>query len=153
MCVVLLYPGRIHRSLYRKCLTDFSSNIHLYLFFFYRWFYFKLKCTLFCYIYIIHTFFFTNTTWVHARLCKLHKRVHSIKFTCCLPMVGDSLRVLRLHPPLKTGRHDITEILLKVALKHQKSKNQTWFFLDLYSTISINQVGMRDRIFLIDWFT
>jgi hypothetical protein len=24
----------------------------------------------------------------------------------------------------KTGHHDITEILLKVALKHQKSKNQ-----------------------------
>jgi hypothetical protein len=25
----------------------------------------------------------------------------------------------------KTGRHDIAEILLKVALKHQKSINQT----------------------------
>jgi len=37
-------------------------------------------------------------------------------------MVGGSLRVLRLLPPLKTGRHDIDEILLKVALKHQKSK-------------------------------
>jgi len=24
----------------------------------------------------------------------------------------------------KTGRHDIAEILLKVALEHQKSKNQ-----------------------------
>jgi hypothetical protein len=24
----------------------------------------------------------------------------------------------------KTGRHDIAEILLKVALKHQKSKNK-----------------------------
>jgi hypothetical protein len=35
-------------------------------------------------------------------------------------MVGGSLRVLRLLPP-KTGRHDIAEILLKVALKHQKS--------------------------------
>jgi len=37
-------------------------------------------------------------------------------------MVGGYLRVLRL--PLdttKTGRHDIAEILLKVALKHQKS--------------------------------
>ena len=32
-----------------------------------------------------------------------------IKFTSCLPMVGGSLRVL----------HDIAEILLKVALKHQ----------------------------------
>ena len=33
-----------------------------------------------------------------------------IKFTTYFPMVGGS----------KTGRHDIAEILLKVALKHQK---------------------------------
>ena len=31
-------------------------------------------------------------------------------------MVGGSLRLL----PSQTGRHDIAEILLKVALKHQK---------------------------------
>jgi hypothetical protein len=31
-------------------------------------------------------------------------------------MVGGTLRVLRLYPPTKTGRHDIAEILLKVAL-------------------------------------
>jgi len=35
----------------------------------------------------------------------------------------------------KTGRHDITEILLKVALKHQKSTNRSiksgWFKLVL----------------------
>ena len=37
---------------------------------------------------------------------------------------------LRVPPPLKTGCHDIAEILLKVALKHQKSIN-------LYSTIFI----------------
>jgi hypothetical protein len=36
-------------------------------------------------------------------------------------MVGDSLRVLWLLPPLKTGHHDIAEILLKVALN---TKNQ-----------------------------
>ena len=36
-------------------------------------------------------------------------------------MVGGSLRVLRLLPSLKTGRHDIAEILLKVALS---TKNQ-----------------------------
>ena len=39
-----------------------------------------------------------------------------IKFTSCLQMVGGSLQVLRLLPPLRTGRHDIAEILLKVAL-------------------------------------
>jgi hypothetical protein len=37
-----------------------------------------------------------------------------IKFTSCLPMVCGSFWVLRLPPPL-------AEILLKVALKHQKS--------------------------------
>jgi hypothetical protein len=38
-------------------------------------------------------------------------------------MVGGSLRVLGRLPP-KTGRHDIAEILLKVALKHQKSNKK-----------------------------
>ena len=35
-----------------------------------------------------------------------------IKFTSCLPMVGGSLQVLRLPPPLKL----VAMILLKVAL-------------------------------------
>ena len=40
-----------------------------------------------------------------------------IKFTSCLPMVGGSLRVLQLLPPLKlVAMIDIAEILLKVAL-------------------------------------
>jgi len=49
----------------------------------------------------------TNTMWVRARLCKLQKndaldsQPQVIKFTSCLPMVGGSLRVLRLLPPLK----------------------------------------------------
>ena len=54
-----------------------------------------------------------------------------------LTMVGGSLRVLRLLPPLKTGRHDITEILLKVALniKNQIKSNQYQFYrLWLYLT-------------------
>jgi hypothetical protein len=37
-------------------------------------------------------------------------------------MVGGSLP---LPPSLKTGRHDFAEILLKVALKHHKSINQS----------------------------
>jgi hypothetical protein len=40
-------------------------------------------------------------------------------------MVGGSLRVLRLLPPLKTGRHDIAEILLKVALNTKNQSIQT----------------------------
>jgi len=35
----------------------------------------------------------------------------------------------------KTDRHDIAEILLKVALKHQKSKNQSVFNEGLMHTI------------------
>jgi len=48
-------------------------------------------------------------------------------------MVGGSPRILRLLPPLKTGRHDIAEILLKVALN---TKNQ------------INQLFSLDRFYL-----
>jgi hypothetical protein len=40
----------------------------------------------------------TNTAWVRSRLCKLQK--------------GSTTKI---------GRHDIAEILLKAALKHQKS--------------------------------
>ena len=39
-----------------------------------------------------------------------------IKFVSDLWQVGGFLRVLRFPPPNKTDRHDITEILLKVAL-------------------------------------
>jgi hypothetical protein len=48
-------------------------------------------------------------------------------------MVGGSLQVLRLLPPLKTGRHDIAEILLKVALKHKKSIKSITVYLFLLS--------------------
>jgi hypothetical protein len=39
-----------------------------------------------------------------------------IKFTSCLPMVGGSLTGTPASSTIKTGRHDIAEILLKVAL-------------------------------------
>ena len=42
-----------------------------------------------------------------------------IKFTTCFPLVG-GCRVLLASSTTKTGRHDIAEILLKVALKHKK---------------------------------
>ena len=42
-----------------------------------------------------------------------------IKFTTCFPMVGGWPGTLA-SSTTKTGRHDIAEILLKVALKHQK---------------------------------
>jgi hypothetical protein len=40
-------------------------------------------------------------------------------------MVGGSLLVLPASSTTKTGHHDIAEILLKVALKHQKKSNQS----------------------------
>ena len=68
----------------------------------------------------------TNTTCVRARLCKLQKG--------CIRLAAASDKVYQLlvhgrwfspgtlaSPTTKTGRHDIAEILLKVALKHQKS--------------------------------
>jgi hypothetical protein len=68
----------------------------------------------------------TNTTWVRARLCKLQKG--------CTRLAAASDKVYQLlahgrwsspgtlsSSTTKTGRHDIAEILLKVALKYQKS--------------------------------
>jgi hypothetical protein len=72
----------------------------------------------------------TNTAWVRARLCKLQKG--------CTRLAAASDKVYQLlahcrwvspgtptSSTTKTGRHDIAEILLKVALKHQKSINQS----------------------------
>ena len=68
--------------------------------------------------------------WVRARLCKLQKG--------CTRLAAASDKVYQLlahgrwfspgtpaSSTIKTGRHDIAEILLKVALKHQKSKSST----------------------------
>jgi hypothetical protein len=68
----------------------------------------------------------TNTAWVRGRLCKLQKRCTR------LAAASDKVYQLLAHGPwfspgtpasstTKTSRHDIAEILLKVALKHQKS--------------------------------
>jgi hypothetical protein len=72
----------------------------------------------------------TNTAWVRARLCKLQKG--------CIRLVAASDKAYQLlahgrwfytgtpaSSTTKTGRHDIAEILLKVALKHQKSKSKS----------------------------
>jgi hypothetical protein len=37
----------------------------------------------------------------------------------------------------KTGRHDIAEILQKVALKHQKSINQSMYYVRVLSQVII----------------
>jgi hypothetical protein len=68
----------------------------------------------------------TNTAMVPARLCKLQKGCTR------LAAASDKIYQLLTHgqwfspdtpasSTTKTGRHDIAEILLKVALKHQQS--------------------------------
>jgi hypothetical protein len=54
-----------------------------------------------------------------------------LKFVSDLRHVGDFLRVLRFPPPIKLTGHDITEILLKVALNTIKptKPNKTSYFL------------------------
>ena len=65
----------------------------------------------------------TNTAWVRAQLCELQKG--------CTRLASDKVDQLLAHgrwcPPgtpasstTKTGRHDIAEILLKVALNTNK---------------------------------
>jgi hypothetical protein len=66
--------------------------------------------------------------WVRARLCKLQKGC------TLLAAASDKVYQLLAHgrwfspgtpasSTTKTGRHDISEILMKVALKHKKSKS------------------------------
>ena len=62
-----------------------------------------------------------NTTWVRAPLCNykkgaLNSQSQVIKFTSCLPMVGGFSPGTPASSTTKTGRHDIAEVLLKVAL-------------------------------------
>jgi len=51
-----------------------------------------------------------------------------IKFVSDLRQFGGFLRILRFPPPIKTDRHDITEILLKVALNAMIKPNQTMIY-------------------------
>ena len=51
---------------------------------------------------------------VHGEVCSIQHYV--IKFVSDLQQVSGFLQVLRFPPPIKTDRHDIAEILLKVAL-------------------------------------
>jgi hypothetical protein len=55
---------------------------------------------------------------------------------------------LRLLPPLKTGRHNIAEILLKVALKHQKSNQSimTEEIKRMYCTCIISIVSLGTNV-------
>ena len=76
--------------------------------------------------------------WVLAQLCKLSYKKGCTRLAVASDKVYQLLAQGRWFSPgtpasstTKTGRHDIAEILLKVALKHQKSikiKNHIFFF-------------------------
>jgi len=70
----------------------------------------------------------TNTACVRTRLGTLQKRMHStrsVPVTCPWSVV---LSGYSASATTKTGLHDILEILLKVALKHQQSINQIKYY-------------------------
>ena len=63
-----------------------------------------------------------------------------IKFVSDLGQIGGFLRVLRFPPPSKTDRHDITEILLKVALNIIKPTYSWRFERKRYHSIYRNVI-------------
>jgi hypothetical protein len=82
--------------------------------------------------------------WIRTRFCKLQKG--------CTRLAAASDKVYQLlahgwwfspgtpaSSTAKTGRHDIAEILLKVALKHQKSKSISFSYLVVCSS-SISRI-------------
>jgi hypothetical protein len=78
-----------------------------------------------------------NTAWVRTRLCKLQKGC--TRLAAASDKVYQLLAHSRWFSPgtpasstTKTGRHDIAEILLKVAL-NTKNQNQSTFCLNFLS--------------------
>jgi hypothetical protein len=64
--------------------------------------------------------------WVRARLSKLQKgALDSGASDTAYQLLAHCRWLSPASSTTKTGRHDIAEILLKVALKHQKSINQS----------------------------
>ena len=98
----------------------------------------------------------TNTARVDARLCKLQKRCTRLAAT------SDKIYQLLAHgrwfspgtptsSTTKTGRHDIAEILLKVALKHQKSKSNHMPFVWLKSIFTENlDIPLSSKVITIE---
>jgi hypothetical protein len=73
-----------------------------------------------------------------------------IRFVSVLRQVGGVLRFLRFPPTDKTDRHDITEILLKVALNTINQPKHICIYL---LTILENIVMVDDFIFGKEGFT
>ena len=90
----------------------------------------------------------TNTAWVRAQLCKLQKGCTR------LAAASDKVDLLLAHgrwfspgtpasSTTKAGRHDIVEILLKVALNTNIKSNQTYtiFSINLVSLVTLRSSG------------
>ena len=90
----------------------------------------------------------TNTAWVRAPFCKLQKG--------CTRLAAASDKVYQLlahgrwfspgisaSSTTKTGCHDIAEILLKVALKHQKLKQIKSFTVMPQMPFSLRSYGSQ----------
>ena len=96
----------------------------------------------------------TNTAWVRAQLCKLQKRCTQLAVAS--DKVYQLLAYGRWFSPgtsassiTKTGRHDIAEILLKVALKHQKSKSINHHIMTKYYLIMTKYYLIMTKYYLI----
>ena len=88
----------------------------------------------------------TNTAWIRARLCKLQKRC------TWLAAASDKVYQLLAHgrwfspgtpasSTTKTGRHDIAEILLKVALNTKIKKSKSYLrYVCLYSYNDVQHI-------------
>ena len=87
--------------------------------------------------------------WVCGQLCKLQKGCS--RLAAASDKVYQCVAHCRWFSPgtpasstTKTGRHDIAEMLLRVALKHQKSKsNQPYLVTTLILKQAIPQIHLR----------
>jgi len=87
----------------------------------------------------------TNTTWVRSRLCKLQKQCTRLAAASdkAYQLLAHGRRFFPGTPAssiTKTGRHDIAEILLKVALNTNnqiKSNPKIYIYLGKAFTLSI----------------
>ena len=94
----------------------------------------------------------TNTAWVHVQLCKLQKGCTWLAATS--DKVYQLLAQGRWFSPASstTGRHDIAEILLKVALKHQKSNQINQQIPHLWTSYITTFQTLQSSLIFVDCF-
>ena len=80
---------------------------------------------------------YTSAVSSNPAHCEVYSiQQYVIKFVIDLRQVGGFLRALRFPPPIKTDRHDISEILLKVASNnHNPGELRPWHSMLVLKTI------------------